>query len=470
MRQKNERKNGGFTLVEVLIAIMILGIICVPFMHSFVTASRTNSKARQLQNATAVATGLMEEVKANSIEDLAFQFNYPTKNDDDGDPEESRFDILDANAFTEVGEVRLVDGKYEPVSQYFETSTGENNEGHVTASVLYKDYELGNTDDYKYLGQNSGKYYFVMKGVEAGTGTYDALITMDANAYKTGTGIGYNEQNTPVVESVDVLQDAFYVQKTDQDATYLDELIHAYGKENEVLPSVLMNGNLADGEMKRTININIENNGTITKVYVEYVYSTYNFEGDIHSVTTKPILIYTNAESPGYDLRSIYLFYLPNYASSYIGNPVQDSIVVNNPNNVEADLHIAKQKHSSYNNSYYEQGEVSYYCELYVREGVGTFNTSTHTGYLHLLTNLSENIYNEGTGITNPYKLVYSNMEGTQEALLTNAKRILDEKPLDGGVVRDRIYEVSVSVYEEGEADKDFAGDPVATLSGSKDN
>ena len=55
MKQIKERKNSGFTLVELLIAITILGIIVGPFMHSFVTASRTNAKAQQIQNATLLA-------------------------------------------------------------------------------------------------------------------------------------------------------------------------------------------------------------------------------------------------------------------------------------------------------------------------------------------------------------------------------------------------------------------------------
>ena len=62
-------------------------------MHSFVTASHTNTKAKRLQNATSLASNLMEEVKANSIEELAqiysaadvflnltYEDNYPTVN------------------------------------------------------------------------------------------------------------------------------------------------------------------------------------------------------------------------------------------------------------------------------------------------------------------------------------------------------------------------------------------------------
>lgn len=470
MRQNRERKNGGFTLVEILVAITVLGIIVVPFMHSFVTASRTNSKAKELQNATALGSNLMEEIKANTMEDLAFQFNYPTKNDDAGNAVSSRFDIMDANSFSSVEEVRLDGEEYVPVLKYLKNAAGDDNRNLVTSSVIYEGYQPGSADEYQYIGQDSGKYYFVMKGAKSGTGTYDALITMDANAYKTVSKQGYNDQKTPVIDSVDVLQDAFYVQTGDMDEKYATELIKAHNKEGTVLADTLMDEDLSNGEIKRTITVNIENNGTITKVYALYTYTTYNFEGDTKSVSSNPILIYTNAESPGYDLRSIYLFYTPNYASNSTGSPVKDTIIVNNPNNVEAEIYLVKQKHSSFNTYQYEMKETTYYCEVYVKENAGNFNTSTHKAALSLRTNLLENIYDETAILINKYKLSYSNTENTQEALLTNAKRILDEKSLDGGRVKDRIYDVNVAIYKEGQADSDFSDDPIAEITGSKEN
>ena len=111
MKQKKERNNSGFTLVELMIAIAILGVIVGPFMHSFVTAARTNAKAQQIQNATMLATNLMEEVKANDMEDLAFQFNYPTRDDST-----SRFDIV--GTYGNVYELRMKDNALQHVVKY----------------------------------------------------------------------------------------------------------------------------------------------------------------------------------------------------------------------------------------------------------------------------------------------------------------------------------------------------------------
>ena len=49
MKEYTERRqlnNEGFSLIELLIAIVILSIIVVPLLHSFVTSARTNAKSR----------------------------------------------------------------------------------------------------------------------------------------------------------------------------------------------------------------------------------------------------------------------------------------------------------------------------------------------------------------------------------------------------------------------------------------
>ena len=66
-RKDKRKQNKGFTLVEVLIAMTILAIIVAPLLHAFVTASRTNAKAKQLMKATTLAQNVMEELKERYI-------------------------------------------------------------------------------------------------------------------------------------------------------------------------------------------------------------------------------------------------------------------------------------------------------------------------------------------------------------------------------------------------------------------
>ena len=69
--EKRQVNNAGFSLVELLIAIVILSIIVVPLLHSFVTAARTNAKSRNTMHATAIAEDVMEQFEAHTLEEMA---------------------------------------------------------------------------------------------------------------------------------------------------------------------------------------------------------------------------------------------------------------------------------------------------------------------------------------------------------------------------------------------------------------
>ena len=71
MKEYTERRqlnNEGFSLIELLIAIVILSIIVVPLLHSFVTSARTNAKSRNTMHATAIAEDVMEQFEAHTLE------------------------------------------------------------------------------------------------------------------------------------------------------------------------------------------------------------------------------------------------------------------------------------------------------------------------------------------------------------------------------------------------------------------
>lgn len=65
----------GMTLIEVLVAVTILGVVLVPTLHIFANTSSTNFKSRQRQRATSVAEGVMESMKAYDVKQLCLQFS-----------------------------------------------------------------------------------------------------------------------------------------------------------------------------------------------------------------------------------------------------------------------------------------------------------------------------------------------------------------------------------------------------------
>lgn len=78
--EKRQLNNDGFSLIELLIAIVILSIIVVPLLHSFVTSARTNAKSRNTMHATAIAEDVMEQFEAHTLAEMAdiYTADHPT--------------------------------------------------------------------------------------------------------------------------------------------------------------------------------------------------------------------------------------------------------------------------------------------------------------------------------------------------------------------------------------------------------
>ncbi|ADL08654.1 type IV pilus modification PilV family protein [Thermosediminibacter oceani] len=61
--QQDNPNNGGFTLVEVLIATLVLVAAIVPLMNAFIHGARWTAESRDLITALNLAQGKLEELK-----------------------------------------------------------------------------------------------------------------------------------------------------------------------------------------------------------------------------------------------------------------------------------------------------------------------------------------------------------------------------------------------------------------------
>ncbi|MEG2519433.1 MAG: type II secretion system protein, partial [Oscillospiraceae bacterium] len=68
MKTKPKIDNRGMTLVELLVAVVILGIIVVPLLHTIVTGATTERKSRVAGEATATAQDILETIEASDAE------------------------------------------------------------------------------------------------------------------------------------------------------------------------------------------------------------------------------------------------------------------------------------------------------------------------------------------------------------------------------------------------------------------
>lgn len=79
--KKGKLNNSGFSLVEVLVAIVILAIISLPVLSTFSNAAKINAKARRVENANTAINNIVEEARIVSLDDLANgngKYNYQT--------------------------------------------------------------------------------------------------------------------------------------------------------------------------------------------------------------------------------------------------------------------------------------------------------------------------------------------------------------------------------------------------------
>lgn len=457
MRQLKDN-NKGLSLIEVLVAVIILAIVVTPFLHSFVTTANTNRKAKDIHKATVLAQSVVESCKAENLEDIALQFNYP----------DSGFRIVSAGNFSggiNVGELRYestapIPGyvnsmKYEDLTSW---STDEEKKSHTTASTFSKDG--GATSEF--LGQSDGYFYFQMNNVMQDTSVYDVLIQLDASKYHVVSGTpadtDYNDKELAQLPIIDEEQDALCMQRDMYTDNAASEFYGMYSSDASLTEDIIKK------EMKREITVLIEKvtvGGNYTKVTTTYDYS-YKHGTDETKHYIKEQHNFDSTET-GHDLRCVYLYYYPLYADS----TKRDTIIIKNDAGVPIDLYLFKQGRSSTavppdpNPTTAEQ-ETKYKLDLRFTDLAGT-TVSNMSTKLH--SNLKKNIADSagGTDLSLAGNLTVS-LNGYNVPLAD-----IDLNKTLNYDATDRAFDLDVSVYKQGAAAAGYPEDmKLTTMSGTK--
>lgn len=456
--RKLKNDDRGVTLVEIIVSIAILAIIVLPFLNAFVTATKTNVKAKNEMNATHLATNIMEGIEKNSMKTLAYQFNYPSESFDVADG----FNISDGSSACEL--LKKSD-KFDNVKRLEDISAEIVNKDDVITSCIHKTdakAKIGDASLWNFRESDAHKYYFYMSGVQSGTKKYNALVTVDAksDAESDNKVRKYNMDEVADMSAMDANFDCMSADK--YSAT---NIISAFNNMNPGF-------SVQQSDIKRTIKIDIEKSGAAsnkaTKVTVSY---SYFIKNGVKKIFPDPnsalkddytMVIYDNSsDTVNHNLRNVYLFYNPWYTST--GNTwdtANDVIIVNNKDKVDCTVNIVKQKTIS------DQSELSMRESTY-KAYVKVSEPGNRTGhaYTHIATNLNVNMGAPDNPLQ-PGQAIYG---FNNNVIQNDVKAIVDIKNLTKSKASERLYDVKVDIYESKASLDDIFKDkdPVVTMTGS---
>lgn len=217
------RNNRGFSLIELMVSIAIIGLLLLPILNSFVVAARSNLESRNVQVENDIVQSIMEEMKSGGLEDIIIEYNM-------------------------VG-----DECYE-------------------ASVSGLGYDLYHNNPYSM----KDSYYLLKRDIN---NKYDALITLDASAYYISPGIkdtDYNKYKMPLVREVDSGDHLVAIQSYETEmavAVLYSKHVDACGGAM-ITPESFLD---IENSIARTISIDISQSAGSIHAIVRFDYSSTHF-------------------------------------------------------------------------------------------------------------------------------------------------------------------------------------------------
>lgn len=511
-------KDAGFSLLELLIAVIILAIIVIPLLNLFLSSNRLNIKSRQTLRATTAAQDIMEGLKAYDMEEIRAQFADPA----------SGFYVIDSRMI-KGGVKEEAPGMGNPTDGLYVFSMKElNMQGSKFDAKITMDGR-GYMDPARFPGHSSHTYsdsFFqgekctVCGAFKDGTkhkGTFNDAAMADARSIdkNNGTFVETDKIRQAVMESVfenggmktavKAKLKASGVADADLEAKY-DEL------RDPSKPNMVSYKNAATffDKVTRTIKVTLSDSTQKDKDGIKKVAmtvdQTYTFDYDSHYDPATDTWTGGHVVTQGYMVSGVLvkdmpcgnitrivdaatgdqkvnvnLFYYPLYGPSA---KVEDKIIVvdkttNGGKEKEADINllIAKQRYDAGNpsdpdyimDSQLMAAEQTYRVDITIQDGGGSplvndrFSLKTNLGL-----NLVGKKYLGGVSGSDIAVATQLTVNGTNMGLSGGSSMdifTLDGvrspmgKPAASGEITELIYDVEVSVYEEGAAAKGFPND-----------
>ncbi len=457
-----KKKNQGFTLVELVIAIVILAIAVSPLLANFIQSSKMNLKSRKQLNALNLAQDIMEGMSQYTAQENADYFFLASVSDNS---------IL--------AKKRVLPGGTTVAGCSGQVATVSNNTLTNISAPMPNDWT---------------KFVYTVSGIQTATGNYnnyDVTITIDSTSISTNVDAGnktpqeiaeeINGKEYANIYHVDQYFDAVDTIKADE-----EELAYSNLRQKSAIPSTPLTDFV--GKVGRTISINFTNAGTdAAPDYAVEVVTTYKvldtaksslgFTGT-HADDASTTFIersgnLSKAES-NIMPRSIYLYF---EGLSGASSTNREKIEINNTTNQPVTVYLIRNVDPAtltqpsvitFNNNYA--------CDVYVSSKESTDPSALTVDNVEIVSNLRSNllyddnkrVYKEGTmekldGITDAEvasthysrarSLIYYNDDSTAIGDSVSKGNDFYEKYVFDGYRRtqkDVLYDVKIEIRENG--------------------
>lgn len=304
--KKFNNDNNGVTLVELIVAVVVLSIAIGPLLYTFVYSTRFNADSKVRQRSTNAAQTVMENFKAEDIEDICAKFT--------GTPS---VDPVTGLATTEWTDPFL-----------------KNN----TATYSFVK-DMASSCDQVGIYEISGMRF--SNTASETVGGYDAVIEVTE---------GLSTTSMPEVPVFDPRQDALWQETS---STYGSNYYNPYNVATEGVREAIINAgydynDITSIEISREIYLMFDN----STVYVSYQFPyRVTLAGDPVAkagTIVRPTMPATDGgASLSKDLRNIYFYYYPAYKDSYVAsatvNVTRDTIIISNTASSKVNLFVYKQ-------------------------------------------------------------------------------------------------------------------------------
>lgn len=406
----------GFSLLEVLLAMIILAIIALPICRVYISAARTNAKSRKQASATAVAENTMEGINAFSYEDIVRQF----------DPAQTpNADFLICR---------------------IPTDTEDKDSSDPVRALYSGDVSAG------------GPLVYTMQGVEEDVYTFDVRVTIDPTPYDGVTESGekrINEYELASVTSYNADKDYLFVEG--ENALRQACVDHGYSYDD-----------VAD-QLRREMVVTVEAVDDDADGVRDYVTVGMMIHYEIVGTGTTWTDTSYGARQYSTDelLRNCYLCYLPNYAADTGARSGYDTITIRNEDNVPFDLFLIKQNSNVDSDLEVHEDHYTPQVDLYEGQWAAAGQGSYLTLHANYKTNLErakdDDETNDGISGGGPvYHYFYRTVENVSADVSGGYDAVSGVLDVTDSAVDtyqgNRMFRVTVEIYEQGACDENFSG------------